>query len=279
MKLKLIDTHAHLNLSAFDQDHDQVIQSCLKEEIGMINVGTNYQTSVRAVDLAKAYPKDVWAAIGLHPIHLGETEVDDWELDGQPGFKTKGEIFDAERYFQLAQSSPKVVAIGEIGLDYWHLPKDEDQRISFQERQKEGFLKQLDLAETLKKPVIIHCRSAFPDLISLLQKRKGGNLKGVIHCFTGDWAQAQFFLKMGFYLGFDGVIFKTDLDEVIRKISSEKMLVETDCPYLTPPIKKGERNTPLNLKFIVQKIADLRQASFDEIAQVTTANARNLFHL
>lgn len=267
MKFSLIDTHAHLNLAAFKKDRGEIIKQCLGEKIGVINVGTNYQTSVKAVDLARQFSEGLWATIGLHPLHLEET------------FPLPAEIFDPEKYLSLIQSSSRIVAIGEIGLDYGRLPSEEVKADAVRGRQKRALETQFTFAEKVQRPVVIHCRDAFPELIAFLQERKEKNFSGVIHCFTGDWEEAQFFLGQGFYLGLNGIIFKADLDKVISKIPLERVLVETDCPYLPPPQKKGERNSPLNLKFIVQKIADLRGISWEKVAQATTENAQRLFSL
>ena len=257
----LIDTHAHLNSADFQNDYDQVIDQCFQEKIGLINVGVDYETSLRAVELSKRYDENVWAAIGLHPLSLAE------------------EDFSLPKYEDLLKLSPKVVAIGEIGLDYWHWPKNKEVIPLYKEKQKQALQSQLDFALAYDKPLIIHVREAFPDLIKIFQKRENDHLRGVIHCFTGTWEEAKFFLDFGFYLGFDGVIFKADIDETIAKIPENRMLIETDCPFLTPPQKKGERNTPLYLKFIVEKLAKVRRSSFREIARATTQNAKELFRL
>ncbi len=217
----LIDTHAHLNFSAYKNDAEEVIKRSLDNNIWMINVGSQYETSKRAVEIAEKYPKGVYAAVGLHPIHLSsgifKTKIDKEEIE----FETREEEFDYEKYKKLA-SSKKVVAIGEIGLDYYYKPKTKIKLAVFKEKQKEVFLKQLELARELNLPVIFHCRMAHDDLIEILNtedKRQETNPRGVIHCFTGNWEQAQEYMKMGFYLGFNGIIFKMDLDEVIRKDS------------------------------------------------------------
>jgi len=270
----LIDTHAHLNFSSFAKDRDEVIDRCLKNDLWMINIGTKYETSQKAVEIAQKYDQGVYASIGLHPIHLEKQKVDAAELGTEQGFKTKPEEFDYSRYKDLASSS-KVVAIGEIGLDYWYRPKTKKKLFEFKEKQKEVFLKQVELAQELDLPVIIHCRVAQDDLLEVL---KGVNCRGVIHCFTGSWEQAQESLRMGFYLGFTGIIFKLDLDEVIKKVSLDKILIETDCPYLTPPQEEG-RNEPLYVKHVAEKIAALRNMSFEALTEAANKNARRLFKI
>ncbi|MDO8424592.1 MAG: TatD family hydrolase, partial [bacterium] len=147
----------------------------------------------------------------------------------------------------------------------------------FKERQKEVFLKQIDLACELNLPVIVHCRSAHNDLIGLLNKY-GKASRGVVHCFTGNWQEAQQYLEMGFHLGFNGIIFKLELTEVIEKTPFDRILLETDCPYLTPPQESG-RNEPLFVKHVAERIAQIKKLSYEEISEKTTKNAKELFNI
>jgi len=281
----MFDTHAHLNFKAFDKDRDQIIKKCLQENIWMINVGTNFFSSKLAVEIANNYSKGVYASVGLHPINISNLK----SQNSKPQLKTQNfkkdedvleENFDYKKYKKLAENK-KVVAIGEIGLDYYRRPKTKKKLEEFKSKQKEIFLQQLKLAEELDLPVIFHCRMAHQDLIELLKKEIINNkkTKGVIHCFTGTWGQAQEYLKMGFYLGFNGIIFKLDLDEVIKKTPLERILVETDCPYLTPPGFENKRNDPRGVKFIIEKIAKLKDLGFEEVAQQTHKNALRLFKI
>ena len=272
----LIDTHAHLNFNAYKDDTDEVIRRSLDNDVWMINVGSTYETSKRAIEISKRYEKGVYAATGLHPIHLAEgifkTKLDTEEIS----FQTKNEEFDYLKYKYLAQSE-KVVAIGEIGLDYYYRPKTKVKLEAFKEKQRETFLKQLDLAKELSLPVIFHCRMAHDELIEIL-KRYNGKIQGVIHCFTGAKEQAEKYLGMGFYLGFNGIIFKLNLDEIIEKAPLDRILVETDCPYLTPPQKDG-RNEPIYVKYVAERIAKIKKLSYEEILEATTKNAKNLFNI
>lgn len=245
----LIDTHAHVNFNAFKDDSDEVIKRFLVENVWVINVGSQYSTSKRAVDIAQRYEKGVYAAVGLHPIHVG---------DG----------FDYLRYKELV--GKKVVAMGEIGLDY------KAEYLPFKEKQRTVLCQQLDLARELNLPVIFHCRMAHDNLIDLLSSQR--LLRGVIHCFTGSWQQAEKYLQMGLYLGFNGVIFKMNLDEVIVKTPLERILLETDCPYLTPPPMEG-RNEPIYVKYIAERIAKIKKLSYEEIINATTQNALQLFKI
>ncbi len=260
----LIDTHAHLNFTAFDNNRNEVIKRCLEKDIWMLNVGTNYDTSKKAVEIAEKYEKGVYAAIGLHPEDILKEE------------------FDSEKYKKLAESE-KVVAIGEIGLDYWRRPKTKKKLAEFKQKQKELFKKQLDLAKELNLPVILHCRLGFDDLLEILNTK----YNGVIHCFTGNWQQAKKFIEMGFYIGFNGIIFKLDLNEVIKKTPLDKILIETDCPFLTPPNfypeqsrRIGEeRNNPLGVKIVARYIAKIKNIPLEKISEITTKNAKELFKI
>ena len=251
----MIDTHAHVNFSAYKQDADEVIRRSLDDNTWLINVGSQYSTSKKAVELAEKYEKGVYAAVGLHPIHAE---------DG----------FDYEEYKKLAQS-PGVVAIGETGLDY------KEEYISFGKKQKEVFLKQIELARELNLPIIFHCRMAHDDLINILNSQfpiHNSKLGGAVHCFTGNWTQAEKYLAMGFYLGFNGIIFKLNLDEIIKKTPLDKILIETDCPYLTPPKIEG-RNEPIYAKYVAERVTEIKNITFEEVVRVTTENARKLFKI
>ena len=252
----LVDTHAHVNFNAYKDDADEVIRRSLDDGTWIINVGSQYSTSKRAVELAEKYEKGVYAAIGLHPIYA---------RDG----------FDYKKYEQLARSS-KVVAIGEIGLDY------KEEYASFKEEQKEIFLKQLGLAKEIHLPIIFHCRMAHDALIEILTEHKAagrGQLKGVVHCFTGNRSQAEKYLAMGLYLGFNGIIFKMNLGDIIKKIPLERILIETDCPYLTPPSAGIERNEPIYVRYVAEEIAQIKGVSYEEISKITTENAKKLFKI
>lgn len=244
----LIDSHAHLNFNVYKNEAQEVLQRSLDKDVWMVNVGSQYSTSRKAVEIAEKYPQGVYAAVGLHPIHAKDE-------------------FNYEKYKNLAKSE-KVKAIGEIGLDY------KSEYVSFKEKQKQAFLQQMKLAEELKLPVIFHCRMAHEDLIEIINS----NLQGVIHCFTGDLEQAKKYLDMGLYLGFNGIIFKLNLDEIIKKTPLDKILIETDCPYLTPP-QEQDRNEPIYVKHVAEKIAQLKGLTFEEISKMTTENAKQLFRI
>lgn len=288
----LIDTHAHVNFNAYKNNAEEVIHRSLENDVWLINVGTKYETSKRAVEIAQKYEKGVYAAIGLHPIHLlAKVKIDPEEIESS----AREEEFDYEKYKKIAQNS-KVVAIGEIGLDYYYKPKTKRKLELFKEKQKEVLEKQLKLAKELNLPVIFHCRMAHHDLIQTIKQFNNFTIKGVIHCFTGNWEQAEKYLEMGFYLGFNGLIFKMEVaetpshlppratsshsvfDEIIRKTPLEKILIETDCPYLTPPPMEG-RNEPIYVRYVAEKIAKVKKLNYEKIARITTENAKRLFNL
>lgn len=290
----LIDSHAHLNFNAFKDDVDEVIKRTLENNIWVINVGSQYSTSKRAVEIAQKYGEGVYAAIGLHPIHLEERKVDNSEVDSQIVFKTRVEEFDCEKYKELAQDEKsrligdpprrRVVAIGEIGLDYYYKPKTKKKLEQFKEKQRETFLKQLNLAKELNLPVILHCRMAHDDLIQTIRQSNISAINGVVHCFTGDERQTQKYLEMGLSFGFNGLIFKKiegapDWQEIVKKLPLEKILIETDAPYLTPPPHEGQRNEPLYIKYVAQKIAGIKNITFEEVARITCQNTKKLFNI
>jgi len=246
----IIDTHSHLQFDAYDADRDEVVKRTIAEDIQTINVGTSFETSKKGIEFANTYGDHFFAAIGLHP-----TDVD--------------EPFDAQQYRELA-TSKKVVAIGEIGLDYFKKPTDAQK-----EKQKQIFIQQLDLAKELNLPVILHCRMAHDEVIEILASRNID--RGVVHCFTGTLDQAEKYVNLGFYLGINGIIFKFNIDTVIQNISLEKLVLETDCPYLTPPMAESKRNEPIFMKYTIQKISELKNISTVKVAETTTKNAKQLF--
>lgn len=279
----IIDTHSHVQTHAFRNDQDEVVKKTLAANVWMINVGTKFHTSQAAVDLAERYQQGVFAAVGLHPMYAGAEFIKIKHDPSEEESLVEENFFDKEKYLALAKSK-KVVAIGEIGLDYYYKPKTVAKLEEFKVKQKQIFLEQLDFARELDLPVILHCRMAHDDVIEILktQKLKGG----VIHCFTGTLEQAKKYVELGFYIGINGIIFKFDVDEVIREIPLENIVVETDCPYLTPApaaalTKAGPhgfvRNEPLYIKYTLEQIAKLKGVTFEEVCEKTTQNATRLF--
>jgi len=275
----LIDTHAHVNFSAFKDDAEEVIKRALEKSVFFINVGSQYSTSERALKYAQKYPHKLWAAVGTHPIHLQERSFiysDSNELEGTE-IKTSKEDVDMEKYRELAKN-PEVVAIGEVGLDYHHFEED-DETEKLKNKQKEVFTNFIDLANELEKPMIIHCWDAYDDLYEIL-KNNPVKKRGVIHSFVGGYKTANKFIELGFFIGLNGVVTYSDsFDRLIKEIPPEKMLIETDCPYLTPVPLKGQRNEPVYVAYVAEKIAKIKQINAEKVAEITTRNAKDLFNL
>ena len=278
----LIDTHAHLNFIAYRKDLDEVIKRSLESDIWMINVGSQYSTSKRAVDIAEKYPEGVFAAVGLHPLHLNsglvKVKIDEEEVS----FNSREEDFDYEKYKELA-SNKRVVAIGEVGFDYYYKPKTKRRLELFKEKQKEVATKQLELAKELNLPVIFHCRVAHKDLITFLKENPGLKPeRAVAHGFVGNLDELQRYLDLGIYIGLNGIIFKSiegiNFEENIKNIPLDRILLETDCPYLTPPQEEG-RNEPIYIKHVAEKIANIKNLSYEEIVKNTAKNAKDLFNI
>jgi TatD DNase family protein len=275
-----IDTHAHVNFKYFKDDADEVIQRSLKEDTWMINVGSDYKTSKRALDYANKYEKGVYAAVGLHPIHVESfrAECDDYN------FQTRGEEFNYDIYEKLAKFE-KVVAIGEIGLDYYHIEASKNIEEN-KKKQKEVLFSQLLLARRLDLPVILHCRQAHDDMIEVIGQFRKKHMDlipkvkawGVVHCFSGDEDRAWQYFNMGLIISFTGIItFSKQWDDLIRRVPSDKFMIETDCPFLTPEPFRGKRNEPVLVKYVAKRIAEIKNLSEERIAEVTAENARKFF--
>lgn len=275
----LIDTHCHLQFKAYQENQEEVIRRALEAGVFMITVGTKKRISEAGVALAEKYD-GVWAAVGLHPAHLFP-----YPLDDEEGTVPKPEEFDINVYRSLAKHS-KVVAIGECGLDYFRI-KEKNNAVEIREKQEKTFRGHLDLADELDLPVIIHCREAHTESLRILKEYiEAGRLRrrGVTHCFTGTKAEAADYLSLGFFIGFTGVITfppkknqKEDLAEVVRTVPLDRLLIETDAPLLAPIPHRGKQNEPAFVKYVAQKVAELKQISFDEVAETTTKNAKILF--
>ncbi len=250
--LELVDTHAHLNLPNFKKDLEEVI-SRAKEAglVAIVNVGIDLKTSIKALELAHAHD-GLWATAGLHPHEVK---------------KAKEETYEALR--ALLQD-PKMVAVGEIGLDY-------AKEYSPREIQREHFARQLALARELQKPVVIHSREA-PDIMEILRQELPE--KFVFHCYAGDKREAREILDLGGYISITGIVTfpkAENIREIVRYVPLERLMAETDCPFLTPVPHRGKRNEPAFVRHVVEKIAELKGVSFEECARITTKNARDFF--
>lgn len=283
--MQFIDTHCHVHFQAYQKDMSEVVQRSLDAGVGMITVGTQSSTSKKAIELAEKYD-GVWATVGLHPNHLHKQEFfDDEELPPENQevgkIKTRSEKFDPKFYRELA-NHPKVVAIGEFGLDYYRIPPNVDRQQMIED-QKQSCHEQLKFANEIDKPIIIHCRDAHDDQFELLKAEidNGGlKKKGVIHCFTGTTEDAKRYESIYFRLGINGILmFSKELQEVVKNIPLAQILIETDAPYLAPPPHRGKRNEPAYVKFIAEKIAEIKGIPTSQVAAATTINAKRLFQI
>ncbi|MFH2232405.1 MAG: TatD family hydrolase [Patescibacteria group bacterium] len=277
---KLIDTHSHLHFKPYDQDRADVLNRMKENDVRTITVGTAVETSRSAIELAESSDL-VWAAVGYHPDHCTSSHVDEDE----------GEVhdFSLKQIETLAHSSKRVVAIGEIGLDFHHIDKEwnlDDAK----EAQKKVFIEQLQLANDMNLPVIIHCRDAYEELAQVIQDRAtaGFKVRGVMHCFGQSWDVAKIFLDLGLHLSFTGTItFKPrakddpakHVHRVIEMMPEERLMIETDAPWLAPDPFRGKRNEPIYVEHIAKKVAELRGMTFEQVAKLTTKNAEEFFRI
>jgi len=250
----LIDTHAHLQWASFDKDREKVIDRARKVDVKhIVNIGFDLDGSRKAIELAKKH-RGLYATVGIHPHNA--SQLNEAVLD---------------RLAKLSEN-PKVVAIGEIGLDY-------HRNLSPRDAQKKAFEAQLLLAENLGLPVAIHDREAHADTLKMLSKFKG-KIKGIMHCFSGSKEMAEQCIRLGFHISFAGpVTFPNShrLQQMAKWIDLDKILLETDSPWLAPQNMRGKRNEPTFLPFIAEKIANLRGISLDALAEATTENAKEIF--
>lgn len=255
----IFDVHSHVQFSEYDADRDAVIERMRAAGVKTIAVGTDLRTSQSALALAERYLDDIWATVGVHP--------------------TNAEECDADALRALAGHS-KVVGIGECGLDYYRITHDAPE---IKERQKAVFMKQMALAMEARKPLMIHCRpkkdayDAYEDLINIL-KTHNDSLKTIIHFFVGSPRVAEQLLHLGSYFTFGGVIsFARDYDEAIRRIPLERILLETDAPYVAPAPHRGRRNEPAYVVEVAKKMAEIKKVDYKEVCAVTAHTARTLF--
>ncbi len=246
----------------------------LQAETWMINVGTQTDTSKACVELAEKFPQGVYAAIGLHPVHTYAQMLDEEESH----FQSRAEEFDPAVY--EAMLSEKVVAVGECGLDYFRLPADQDPE-KIKKIQKTELIKQLEFAKKHNLPITFHCRDAYEDLLEILKSEYDGK-PGVIHSFTDTWETAKKFLDQGFYIALNGILTfdKTGkLAEVVKNTPVDRLLIETDAPYLTPPPFRGKRNEPSYVQYVAKRAAEIKKIDLAEVGNQTFENACRLFKI
>ena len=258
----LIDTHAHLDYSDFDPDRAEIISRAAEAGVTeIISIGTRVESSTRAVELAENFP-NVWATVGIHPCDADETPDD-----------------AVARLRELARSS-RVVALGEIGLDYHHLPEGADAIAANKKRQAELFRAQLDLAVELGLNAVIHQRDSWDDTLAILTGYTG-RVRCVFHCFGGTLEQANDVIALGHLVSFTGIVtFKNarQVQATAQNVAADQFMVETDCPYLAPVPDRGKRCEPAHTHKVADKIAELRGVGVEEIAQRTTQTARKFFN-
>ncbi len=274
----MFDSHCHIQFPVYDADRDDVIRRAREAGVKMIAVGTQLSTSEAAVALAEKFPEEIFATVGFHPNHLAA----DWYRDRKEHIEGKPEQFDAERFDAFA-GHPKVVAIGECGLDYYRSPKNQSLKIKNQNLQKEVFLAQAGIAENHRKALMIHCRpskgtdDAYEDLLWLLASRKL-SVFPLVHFYVGSPAITKKFLDAGFYFIFGGVItFARDYDEVIRMIPLDRILLETDAPYVAPEPHRGKRNEPGYIIETAKKLAEVKGIDLEKLEAALEENARSVF--
>ena len=252
----MIDTHAHINTEAFDEDREEIIRDSFSEGLEYIIIPAIEPKEFQSLfDTANMDPR-IYCGIGIHPHNANE--VNDETL----------------RRIEELSESEKVVAIGEIGLDYFY-------DFNPKELQQEAFRKQLQIAKRKNLPVIIHNRESDEDLIRILEEEQNGALRGVLHCFSGDLKMLEKALEMGFHVSFTGNITfkKTKLAEIVKAAHLEKIMIETDSPYMTPVPFRGKRNRPSLVKYVAEKIAEYKSISINEVISMTSENAKKLFKL
>ncbi len=280
--MSYFDTHCHPQFKAFDNDRDEVLWRCKERDMRMIAVGTQRDTSQAALELAQKNPKYIFVSVGLHPVHLHPRFVDEQE----GAFKSREENFDVDYYRTLARA-PEVVAIGETGLDFYHLPNDVSRDVVIK-KQHEVFLAHIALAQEMQKPLIIHCREAYRELADVIEHQYGAHtLRGTVHCFTGNEEEAERLVALGFYVGFTGVITfppkasnpeaHARLLEAVRRVPLERLLVETDAPYLAPAAYRGKKCEPWMVEEVVKKIAEIKVIDAVTVETATAENATHLF--
>jgi len=281
----LIDAHAHVNFNAYKDDAPEVIRRALDNDIWMINIGSQSSTSERAVKIAEQYPEGVYACVGLHPMHLFSAEVDEQEAGAN--FITREENFNHDFYYQLGQH-PKTVGIGECGLDYYYLKIQGAEFEAVKSKQKQVFIQHIELANELGLPLMLHCRGskdnpedAYLDMLEILkEQQKMTGITGMIHCFGSTSEIAQKFVDLNFCVGFTGIVTFSnakELQQVARELSLKNIITETDCPYLAPQPMRGKRNEPMYVKYVAEKIADLKQCAIAEVENQIFGNALRIF--
>lgn len=255
--MRLIDTHTHLYAEQFDEDRKEVIQRAMELGVEQFYLPNIDQHSIkRMMELEKAFPENCFPMMGLHPVSVKENVEEELDI--------------VEKWLK----ERKFVAVGEIGIDlYWDK--------TFFEQQKMAFLRQIDWAKELDIPIVIHSRESTDIIIEILQSQTDDRLRGIFHCFGGSEEQANQIIDLGFLLGIGGVLTfkKSGLDKVMESIDLQHVVLETDSPYLAPTPYRGKRNESAYVKLVAEKLASVKNTSFEEVARITTNNALALFQM
>lgn len=274
----MIDAHCHLNFHKFDENFDQVIRDAKNVGVSqIINAGTSIPSSIKAVELAGKY-ENLYAIVGIHPHHADKTDKE-FEGELQTDWLKKLE--------KLAKNCKKVIGIGEIGLDYFYYKSNGTVE---KKLQKEVFIKQVELAYKLNLPLQIHNRLAGEDVVSIIKTHKNllkSDYPGMFHCFAGNLKVLKSVLDLGFYIGFDGNLTyqglapkeDTFLSEVCKSTPLERIIVETDSPFLTPVPLRGSQNEPKNVILVAQKVAEIKKIPYEKVAEITSQNTKAIFNL
>ena len=251
--MKIIDSHVHLNLEQFDDDREEVFKRIEEKLDFVVNIGFDLESSEKSIEYANKYPF-IYAVIGFHPDEI------------------EGYSDEAEKKLKELSKNPKVLAIGEIGLDYHWMTRPKEE-------QWDIFRKQLELARRVNKPVVIHTREAMEDTVNILNEFP--DITGILHCYPGSVETAKRMIDR-FYLGIGGVLtFKNarKLVEVVTEIPIEKLVIETDCPYMAPTPYRGQRNEPIYTEEVAKKIAELKNMSYEDVVRITNENTRKAFKM
>jgi len=267
----IIDSHAHVHDAKFDEDRDEVIQRSVDGGVEKtITIGTNEQTVRKAIALAEKYD-NIYATIGLHPLHLFECSSCGEENQSV-------EKFDYQKYLKFAQND-SVVAIGEVGLDYHHF-SDGDDVEKMKEEQTRVLVEFIKICNEVKKPIVIHCWDGYGELLEIL-KNNTVQKRGVIHSYIGSWKNAQKFIELGFKIGLNGIAtYGESYDKLMRSIDLSDVLIETDAPYLPPrPLPRENRCEPRDVRLVADKIAQVKEIDVEQVIEQTTKNTKELFDI
>lgn len=275
LKPRILDTHAHLDSKVYERDLDIVVRHALEDGVWIVTVGNDYQSSVQAVSIAERYPEGVYAAVGLHPLRIGAAAL------------AEDKLIDIGKFEALARH-PKVVAVGETGLDFHDLPQGKRggpehqiaERIKL--NQMKVFARFLELSRELRLPLMLHCREAHDEMLKMLETwdkaTSGFDSRGVVHCFSGNWKQARKYFNLDFMISVTGIVAHGGYQgELLRKAPLGRLLAESDCPFLTPQPFSLRRNEPQFVSSVTARLAGLRKMRVEDVEKQLAENAMSVF--